>query len=274
MRKVTYKILFTFSHTVKGEKGDTAKSELNTKIETILDRNKGVRRYMQKSSKRKYHSQDESGEIISEYEIYVSDDVDLTSESETPPIGEINHDLWTFLNEMISRGSVSEILTDNIDNSISSVPKEEQINIDLNDSSYKNSQGSAKAPEFKTVRTLHTNEEFDMVFEEIMDQLRERLSLRSDEYKLSRSIMKKEQTEWNCEQCGKKDVQLHHELVRSAVKRYFRDKLAHFDGFVIDEETGQVFIEGTTVTKHVANLVHNPDVLTPLCQDCHTEVHI
>jgi uncharacterized protein YbcI len=88
-----------------------------------------------------------------------------------------------------------------------------------------------------------------------------------------RSLVEEKPTNWDCEQCGRENVELHHEMVRSSVKKHFREILSDLDGFVLDEETGEVFMESTTVTRHIAELVHNPEVLTPLCTECHKNRH-
>lgn len=198
------------------------------------------------------------------------------SDGEVDPV---NDAIWRGLREAepvstrhsSSSWSLGDVVTDNIEHVTSSVEEENRIKADLDDrSSYKNSDSAT--PDYKQMRTLYPHE-FDQAFQSIMNQLRERLKLNNENYRMVRSIVEKKPTDWDCEQCGRENVELHHEMVRSSVKKHFRERLSDLDGFVLDEETGEVFMESTTVTRHIAELVHNPNVLTPLCNECHKDRH-
>lgn len=274
MRRIKYKIVCELGHTVKGDKGDECKSHINRTIESELEDYRGVRRFEQDSSHREYNTPaGYPGSIISYYEVYVSNSVDLTSESERPKIGEVNQKIWRSLSESIEDLIHIDVVTENIEQVTTSISEENRTDIDLDDSIYEDDSGASSS--YKTLRTIHTNEEFDKVFKEIMKQLRNMLSLDSQEYKLAKRLLEQEQREdWCCERCGRYgDIEIHHSMVRSSIRNHFRDKLSKHNGFLIDEETGEIYMDGGTVIKHIAEIVHKPEVLTPLCQECHRERH-
>lgn len=273
MRKVTIKVIFEIYFVPKGSKGDKIKEKLNEYAEKAFENQSSVIRFEMESSKRSYKSK--SGGLVSLFTVYVSDDVNFNNGEVDP----VNDFVWSSIRERESlyktnktkKWSLINVTTENVEHITSSVDKEERVRVDLNEISRYTNQDNP-SPEYKTTRTLYPSE-FDEAFKSIMEELRTRLKLTDENYRMTKSIVDQKPTEWDCEQCGNQNVELHHEMVRSTVKDHFRKKLSDLDGFIIDEETGEVYMESTTVTSHISQIVHNEDVLTPLCPDCHRRRH-
>lgn len=271
MRKLELTVLFDTHFKPKGEKGDEIKQNLNGLLEEALEEIDEIVRYEIKSSVRDYKR--DSGSITTQFSTHIRDDVDLSGGEVDP----INDAIWHYLKDnqshsIRSKWHLDDVRTDDIDQVTTSVDEENRIRTDLNERAKYTNNGSGETPQYKQMRTLYSHE-FNQAFDAIMEQLRERLKLDNRNYKMVKSLVERKPTEWECEQCGRKNVELHHEMVRSAVKKHFRERLSSLDGFVLDEETGEVFMESTTVTRHIAELVHNPEVLTPLCSNCHRGRH-
>jgi hypothetical protein len=273
VRKIEFTSFYDIHFKPKGDKGDNVKQSINNILQTVLDNTDDIVRYEIESSTRSYKSG--SGTITTEFSAYIRDGVNM-GDGEVDPI---NDSIWHGLRDaepasaLHSRStwSLGDVITDNVEHVTSSVDEENRIKTDLDDrSKYKDS--ASASPEYKQMRTLYPHE-FDQAFQSVMNQLRERLKLSNENYKMVRSLVEEKPTNWDCEQCGRENVELHHEMVRSSVKKHFRERLSDLDGFVLDEETGEVFMESTTVTRHIAELVHNPEVLTPLCTECHKNRH-
>lgn len=280
MRKLNLTVFFDIHFKPKGDRGDSVKQRVNNILEKSIGNLDEIVRHEMVSSRREY--QGNRGGIITEVKVYIRDGVNLY-EGDYPSVSEgdvdvINNKLWHRISDyegslMGSKKdwSLGDVRTDEIDHVSSSVDEENRIEVGLDDKhEYMNEND--KSPEYKQMRTLYPHE-FEQAFEAIMGQLRERLKLTDDNYKMVRSMVKKEPTRWQCERCEKQNIELHHEMVRSAVKDHFRERLSDLDGFILNEETGEVYMESTTVTRHISELVHNPDLLTPLCNECHQKRH-
>lgn len=266
-------VMFDINFVPKGSKGDQIKEQLNGFAEDAFKEYDSVIRFQMESSRRSYSSN--GGSLVSVFTVYVSDDVNFNNGEVDP----VNDSVWSYLTDLqpqVARGKtrkwmLGDVVTNDVEHVTSAVDEEERVKVGLDDRSRYANQDNP-SPEYKTTRTLYPSE-FDEAFECIMDELRTRLKLTDENYRMRKSIVEQKPTEWNCEQCGDKNVELHHEMVRSTVKDHFREKLSDLDGFIIDEETGEVYMESTTVTAHISQIVHNEDVLTPLCPDCHRGRH-
>lgn len=273
MRKATIQLVFDIGFVPKGSKGDQMKQKLNGLAEDAFEKQNSVVRSNMESSRRSYKS--EGGTLVTVFTVYVSDDINF-NDGEVDPI---NDYIWSYLNEIeisstryeSKKWSLGDVKTEHVEHITSAVEEHDRVKVGLdNRSRYKNQDNPS--PEYKTTRTLYPSE-FEEAFECIMEELRERLKLTDENYRMKKSIVEQKPTEWNCEQCGEQNIELHHEMVRSTVKDHFREKLSDLDGFIIDEDNGEVYMESTTVTAHISQIVHNKDVLTPLCPDCHRGRH-
>lgn len=280
MRKLELIVYFDIHFKPKGDKGDKVKKRVNNILKKSIESLDEIVRYEITGSRRDYSSN--RGTIITKFKAYIKDGVNLYK-GEYPSVNEgdvdvINNKLWHKIADYESGSmgrkkdwSLGDVSTNKIEHVNSSVDEDKRIEVDLDDRYEYMSEGG-KSPEYTQMRTLYPHE-FKKAFEAIMEQLRERLRLKNDNYKMVRSMVKKEPTKWTCEICDKQEVELHHEMVRSAVKDHFRERLSDLDGFVINEETGEVYMESTTLTRHISELVHNPELLTPLCNECHQRRH-
>lgn len=273
MRKATIQVMFDIDFVPKGSKGDQIKKKLNEHAEKAFENENSVIRFQMKSSRRSYKSK--GGSLVSVFTVYVSDDVNFNNGEVDP----VNDSVWSSITERepqftrnkTKRWSLGDVVTQDVEHITSAIEEEERVKVGLDDRNRYTNQDNP-SPEYKTTRTLYPSE-FNEAFECIMEELRTRLKLTDENYRIRKSIVDQKPTEWNCEQCGDQDVELHHEMVRSTIKDHFREKLSDLDGFIIDEETGEVYMESTTVTAHISQIVHNKDVLTPLCPDCHRNRH-
>lgn len=291
MKEVEYNIELKTYYNMEGEYGDIKKQELKNIVKNTMERIKIIKDFEFNSIRRQ--SSTHTSKVKLDIVTYITDNKDndivfvknrikeilnkkepnrdpyKTKEEEKGGFVQFKKGIPVDGNEVWELSRVNVLNSSSIKN-LTSGSDSINVSLDFDESEYEYDE---KPPEREMYRELYQHE-FDIALESIMKDVDEILYKENYKSKLTRSLKEKQKTQWDCcSTCGGENIEIHHNLVRHAFKHYMKNVIRlNYNKILISEETGTVQFDASLFTE-ITKVVHNPEVLTPLCSSCHHNVH-